>query len=464
MKTKAYIALLLVCIVWGTTYFAIKIGIDHFPPFAFLGIRHTSAGLLLLLGMWFFRRKDISFSRKTVRPQVLPGIFMVGLGNGLLGWVEQYVPTGIIAILFALVPVYVVGYNLFVEKREVFPKAGIAGIVTGFVGVLLIFGDSLPRLADRSYALGLLVAFCCTVFWAAGSMISKKNRSATGPVFNTAIQLLSGGIFLLLLSLATENRMALPPVTPAVAWAMLYLIIFGSLIGFMAYVYAVTYLPLEQVTIHTYINPLVAILLGWAFLGEKISVNSAVAAVLILFGVYLVHAALRRKKFRIVHTKPGDVPEVLELYRAGIALQKLRGEVYWPDFTADDVLGEIRRRGHYKIMSGHRMAAVFSIVYNEPVIWEDTPEDKSVYIHRLTVHPDFRGKGLFGIVKAWMIEEAVRCNVRTIRLDTWSGSERLTAYYRKSGFDLVGTRKIVETKGLQQHYKNIEVALFEIKL
>ena len=464
MKTRAYIALTLVCVLWGTTYFAIKIGIDHFPPFAFMGIRHTVAGILLAVFLLVFRVGKDSFTWKNIRQQLIPGLLMIGLGNGLLGWVEKYVPTGLIAILFALVPIYVVVYNLASGKREVPNKAVIAGIFTGLAGVLLIFRDSLSQMTDRSYASGLAVAFCCTLFWAAGSIISKNNRSATGPFFNTAIQLLSGGIFLLAVSLVTESRTQQPTLTSEVIWAMAYLIVFGSLIGFMAYVYAVEHLPLEQVTIHTYVNPLVAILLGWAFLGETVTGNILLATLLILWSVYMVNRALRKRKFRILKTNIKDIPAVLELYREGIALQKSRGKVHWPDFTAEYVREEINNGCHYKIMYGRRLAAVFSIVYNEPVIWEDPPGEKAVYLHRMAVHSRFRGNGLFGLVKDWMLEEARSRKVTAIRLDTWSESKGLTAYYQKAGFCLVGIRKIPETTELQDHYRNTELALFEMKL
>ena len=299
MKLKAYFALTLVCLIWGTTYFFIKLGVDHFPPFAFLGIRHFIAGLLLIAFISLKRKNRILFSWSNIKPQILPGILLIATSNGVLGWVEQIVPSGLVAILFALVPVQLAIYNGWIVRQEHQSKYKIMGILMGFAGVLLIFQSQSVSLQIRAYQWGLLVALLATLSWSAGNIIGKQVKTEANAFFNSAIQLLSGGFVLIILSFIFDSWRNIEPFNPQAMLSMSYLILFGSLAGFISYIYALENLPVGQVTIHTYVNPLVAIILGWKFLNEPLNANMILASGLILSGVFLINFSYYSKNIRV---------------------------------------------------------------------------------------------------------------------------------------------------------------------
>lgn len=288
-QSKAYLALFTICIVWGTTYLAMLIGVSSFPAFMFSGLRHFIAGLIIWLSLPFLKRK-ISLTRKDIVKQAIPGILMLALGNGTIGWAEKYIPSGLAALIVSIMPVYVVLINFVTGKAKgSLNWKIILGLLLGSAGIVLIFRDNLSDLTDTRYLMGVLVTFAASLSWAAGTIYMKNSGATTDSYVNTAIQLSSGGIVLLLSSPFLDDLSQLRSIEPESLWALAYLILFGSLLSYLCYIYAVKNLPVGLVSIYAYINPFIAVSLGFLLNGEKVTWITIVAFITTLGGVFWIN-------------------------------------------------------------------------------------------------------------------------------------------------------------------------------
>lgn len=291
---SAYWALLAICIIWGTTFLAARIGVKAFPALLFMGCRHLIAGLLL--GAFCLIRKSKRPSLSAFKAQLLPGIFMVTLGNGIVGWAVKYIPSGLAALICAMMPVYVVVINLVTGKGQRMNYKIAVGLLLGLAGLLLIFKDNLAYLGNTQYLGGIVICLLSCFFWALGSIYSKQKQPAYNDVYmNVAMQLFSGGAVLIMASAVIENRSTIHGIPLASAGAISYLILFGSITAFVCFHYALSRLPVGVVTLYAYINPLVAIVLGFFVLNEPVTVYTLLAFVVTLAGVFLVNAGYRKQ-------------------------------------------------------------------------------------------------------------------------------------------------------------------------
>lgn len=290
---KAYIALLIVCIFWGTTYLALRIGVKDFPPFLFSGIRQVGAGLLLFIAMFFMGKLE-KLTLKDIGRQALPGILLITFGNGIIGWAELYIPSGLAALIVSVMPIYVVVINLISGKEQrQFNTKIIAGFVLGCAGIVLIFKDNLSDLGKPEYLWGVLASFGACFFWAIGSIYMKGNTFKTNAYSNAAIQFTTGGLGCFVFSLCFDDYANFTTVTSESLWALLYLTLIGSILAYMSYLYAIKHLPIVLVSTYAYVNPVIAILLGVAILNEKITWITVLALIVTLYGVYLINAGYR---------------------------------------------------------------------------------------------------------------------------------------------------------------------------
>jgi drug/metabolite transporter (DMT)-like permease len=294
-NTKAYLALIIVCVVWGTTYLAMRVGVTSFPAFLFSGIRHTTAGLIIWLSIPFLKKK-ISLTAKDIGRQAIPGILMLALGNGTIGWAEKYIPSGLAALIVSIMPLYVVLINLVIgQSKDTLNRKIILGLLLGCAGIVLIFRDNLSDLTDTKYLLGVLATFGASLCWAAGTIYMKTYSSNKDSYVNTAIQLSSGGLALLICSPFLDDLGQLQSVTSESIWSLVYLIIFGSLLSYLCYIYALKNLPVGLVAVYAYVNPLIAVSLGYLLLDEKITWITAVAFATTLAGVYWINKGYKKK-------------------------------------------------------------------------------------------------------------------------------------------------------------------------
>jgi len=255
-----YLALTAVCIIWGTTYLALRIAVLHFPPFLFTVIRQMSAGFLLLAFMFTIARAALPSMHHILR-QAIGGFFMISLGNGLVAWAEMHIPSGVAAIICSLMPVLVIVINVMIHKEEKPNFPIIAGVVLGLMGIVIIFSEHLAAFSRSEYILGIVFTFTAALSWAGGSIWIKKKNTESNLFVNAGLQMFFGGLFLVPFSLAFDDLHNITWSTE-VAWSMSYLIIFGSLVAYASYAYALRKLPMTIVSLYAYINPLVAVVLG----------------------------------------------------------------------------------------------------------------------------------------------------------------------------------------------------------
>lgn len=298
-KTKAWIALIFICIAWGTTYLAIKICVAAFPPFLMAGVRQFAAGIIILL-IALTRRKRINRSRKNILRQIVIGILMITLGNGLVSWGEQYIPSGVSALICAMMPIFAVVCNLFINKTERLNGIIVLGIILGFAGVALNFKDSIAALGNSTYTAGIFITVIATATWGIGSVISRSNQPTQNPIFNSAIQVMAGGLTLLLLSPLVDNYDHIHRGDTGALLSLLYLIIIGSVAAYTAYMYALKVLPVGVVTIYAYINPLVAVILGWWWMHEPLTIYTFFSFAAIILGVYITNKGYRMNKMKAI--------------------------------------------------------------------------------------------------------------------------------------------------------------------
>ncbi|GAA4461633.1 drug/metabolite exporter YedA [Nemorincola caseinilytica] len=293
-QTKAYISLIFICVVWGTTYLAIRVGVLHYPPFLFAGVRQVVAGLILIpLALIGNRRTDLSMLN--LRRQAFMGFLMLTVGNGGVTWAEKYIPSGIAALLCCMMPIFAVLFNLASSKKDHFNATIGTGMLLGICGVGLIFRHNIADLARPEYIGGMVGILLATAGWAYGSTLSKRYGAAENPLFNAGLQLSLGGIFMLLLSPIADDHSA------PLVWnndgmlSLLYLITFGSVLAYAAYMFALRVLPVGVATIYAYVNPLIAVIAGYLFLHEELNIYVGLAFITIVISVFLVNRGYRQQ-------------------------------------------------------------------------------------------------------------------------------------------------------------------------
>ncbi|MCS6974521.1 MAG: EamA family transporter [Cyclobacteriaceae bacterium] len=285
-----YLALLAVSLIWGTTYLALRIGVMKFPPFLFTAIRQMCAGMLLFTPL-FFTLKTRHLSFRYVLQQAVAGFFLITLGNGLVAWAEVYVPSGVAAVLCSLLPVAVILINLLVyHERPAFVV--VFGTLLGLGGMLLMFSEHLADLGRLEYRLGIFWILIAVLSWASGSLWLKKQQPDFSPFMNAALQMFFGGLFCLIFSFVFDKYDSLVWTTEAI-YALIYLILFGSILAYASYLYALRTLPIALVSVYAYINPVVAVVLGWLVLDEKLNLRIVFAIIVVLIGIFLVNRGYR---------------------------------------------------------------------------------------------------------------------------------------------------------------------------
>lgn len=287
-QTKAYIALANICFFWGTTYLALRIGVKDFPPFLFSGIRQLGAGILLFVFMFAFGKLE-RMTWPDILKQCFPGIFLITFGNGIIGWAELYIPSGLAALIVSVMPIYLVVINLITGfERKLLNTKVICGFALGCIGIVLIFRDNIADLARADYFYGVAGSFAACLFWAIGSLYMKKNTFRTSAYSNAAIQFTSGGIGLFIFSMLFDDYHRMK-VTSDALWALVYLTLIGSVLAYLSYLYAIKHLPMITVSTYAYVNPVIAILLGVLILDEKMTVITVIALATTITGVYLIN-------------------------------------------------------------------------------------------------------------------------------------------------------------------------------
>ncbi|MCL6493906.1 MAG: EamA family transporter [Ignavibacterium sp.] len=284
-KFKGYAAWISVCIVWGTTYLAIRIGVAHIPPMLFAGMRWIVAGIIFVSVLRLSNKKFPKFS--DLKHIAVMGLLMLGFGNGLVVTGEQYISSGLAALLITTVPFWIVGFDSIASKKSVLNKYIALGLLLGLLGVTAIFGDNWRDLLNRDYFIGVLSILGAVVAWSLGSVYSKHKKISIHPLMSAAVQMLVAG-FAQALHGILLGELSQVKFSQEGILSLSYLIIFGSILGYGSYIYAIEHLPLSLVSTYAYINPIIAVFLGWLVLDEKLNLYMILAAILIIAGIMLV--------------------------------------------------------------------------------------------------------------------------------------------------------------------------------
>lgn len=294
-RSKAMFALALVCFFWGTTWIASKEGVRHMPSLQMAGLRQMIGGLCYVA---FFLAKGAKFpkGKEWIAVLVLSFLNFV-MSNGLSTWGLKYVSAGLGAIMGAIFPLWLVIIGLF-TSRDKMPLKAIVGLIMGFAGICIIFFDHWSDFLNPDFRFGILISLIATWTWAFGTLYTKKQAASFNPYFSLGLQMLISGIGLI----AFTNIFQIPGMEASISFtsipwqswaAVAYLVVFGSIISFIAYLYALQHLPTEQASIYAYINPVVAVLLGWLLFEESLNIYIVAGGIVTLAGVFMVNRAFK---------------------------------------------------------------------------------------------------------------------------------------------------------------------------
>jgi drug/metabolite transporter (DMT)-like permease len=285
---KAYAAWGAVCLFWGTTYLAIRIGVQRLPPALFAGVRFLIAGVIFLTYLRL-RGYPLPKPREWIHMAVV-GMTLLVMANGLVVWSEQWVPSGLAAVIIATVPFWTVGLEALLPAGERLSLRKILGILIGFAGVIILFAPDLGGTLDRAYLKGVIVLIFVPFFWAVGSIYSKHHPLESPAIVAAGTETLIAGLVLTAVGTLLGEWEAFTLNWKGMA-AMVYLIFFGSIVGFSSFIYALSKLPVTTVSMYAYVNPVIAVILGSLILDERLDWSVITATTIVLLGVALVKSA-----------------------------------------------------------------------------------------------------------------------------------------------------------------------------
>ncbi len=281
---KVIVAFALIYIIWGSSYLGIHVALESFPPFFSAAARFLIAGSVLFV---IVRRNTPAPTRNQWRSAIILGFFMFFIGNGSLMWAQTMLSSGMAATLYATVPMAfgILGWLLFGQPRPA--GRGLVGMIIGFLGVIVLVG---PGDTEMVNPIGVLLIFCSTLGWSGGSLLSRRMDTPASATLGAAMNLLVSGIMLMLASGFTGEftRIHAETIAPQSVIALFYLALGPSLTAFSAYMWLLSVTSPARVSTYAYVNPVVAVFLGWAILGEQVTAHTLIASAIILFGVILM--------------------------------------------------------------------------------------------------------------------------------------------------------------------------------
>lgn len=281
-------------VIWGSTYVLNKIAVTELAPFMLASIRFISAGILIFI-LCKILKISLKITRKQLVNTIITGFLFLTFGNGLVVWALRYVDSGFAALLISAQPLVVLILMRIIDGKKIKPMS-VVGIVFGVVGMYLLVSQK-QVINQENSVLGMVMIFLALFSWAYGSLFVGRANLPANYFVNTAYQMISGGVLLLVASLLFREPWSLPTAwSSQTQWAMILLILFGSIVAFTSFNYLLKSVSPEKVATSTYVNPIIALLLGWYFLQEQITTQSIIAAAILLTGVYFINT---RKKLLI---------------------------------------------------------------------------------------------------------------------------------------------------------------------
>ena len=285
--SRPYLAFVVVCLVWGTTYLGIRIALESIPPLLMAALRWIAAGGLLA-GALLLRGERLP-ARSEWPSLLVLGVLLLGFGNGAVVYAQQTVPSGLTAVLVAAAPFWMVGTERFVGGGERLTPSRAVGLLVGFGGIVLLVWPELQTGtgSSRGFLGGVVATQLACLGWAIGSSYSRRRHADENVLAAASLQMLFAGLVLLgVATIAGEwSRLSF---TDRTTGALVYLILAGSIIGYSSYAYALKHLPVSTVSLYAYVNPVIAVILGTVVLSEPLSSRIALAGAVVFLGSWMV--------------------------------------------------------------------------------------------------------------------------------------------------------------------------------
>ena len=273
--------------IWGSTYLLNKIAVTELPPFMLAGIRFICAGILIFL-IAKVMKISIAVSPRQLINTVIAGFLFLTFGNGVVVWALKFVDSGFAALEISAQPLVVLLLMRLLQGKKI-KTMSVIGVILGFIGIYLLVSQK-QIISQENSIIGMIMIFACMISWGYGSLFVGKADLPKNYFVNTGYQMLTGGIMLLIASLSFQETWSSPVNwSSAVQYSMILLVVFGSIVAFTSFNYLLKVVSPEKVATSTYVNPIIALLLGWYFLEEEITVQSVIAAAILLTGVYFIN-------------------------------------------------------------------------------------------------------------------------------------------------------------------------------
>lgn len=291
---KLFFAFASIYLIWGSSYLAIRWGLDGIPPLILMGLRHLVAALILLA--WLVWR-GVKIDHRLWKPALLTGVSLFLGSHGLLAWAEMHVDSGLASMISATEPIIMVLLaGLLGQERHASGRMFL-GMALGLVGIGVLFG------VDRGHdsMFGDLAVLASVILWSVGAIYARSVDSDGSVILFAAMQMLAGGTLLLTTGVVLGERLHFAQVAQRAWWSLAYMVIFGSVVAFSSYVWLLKVTSAARVSMYCYVNPVVAVLLGWQLAGEKVTLPMILGAAIILIGVLLVNTA---KDERVAQLRP----------------------------------------------------------------------------------------------------------------------------------------------------------------
>tara|TARA_A100000171_G_C2126467_1_gene143843 strand:+ start:826 stop:1764 length:939 start_codon:yes stop_codon:yes gene_type:complete len=285
------LAFFAIYVIWGSTYLMNKIAVHELPPFMLASVRFSVAGILIFI-LCKIMGIPLTITKKQLLNSIVAGFLFLAFGNGFVVWALKYVDSGFAALEIAAQPLVILLLMRILEGKKI-QTMSVVGVIIGILGIYLLVSQN-QVISQENSVLGMVMIFFCMVSWAYGSLFVAKADLPKNYFVNTGFQMFTAGIILMVGSLLIGETWTFPTTwSSPVQYAMLFLIVLGSIVAFTAFNYLLKVVSPEKVATSTYVNPIIALLLGWFFLDEQITTQSTIAAIVLLTGVYFINT---RKK------------------------------------------------------------------------------------------------------------------------------------------------------------------------
>ena len=298
-KGRGYLALFITSTVWGTTWVASKIGVNEIPALQMAYIRQFIAGVCLVVFFMLYKKFPLPTARQ-FRWIIVMSVLMFVFANGLSTWSLKYIPTGLSALIGALYPLSVVIIEKVFFKTAQMTILTFLGLFLGIAGVGIVFYEHAFHHSNTSFGFGVILSFIAMLSWSFGTIFIARNKENMDPYYGTGWQMLISSFILLIMAETTQPTVPIYAISLKVWLVIFYLVIFGSIISFIAFIYSMKKLPAAIASLYAYINPLVAMLVASFVLNEKLTMNILWGAIVTLTGVYLVNYSIKKNATAIL--------------------------------------------------------------------------------------------------------------------------------------------------------------------